>query len=195
VCALFCVRAHTLSCPAPQGVARQPWVPAGPRERIESCSWSRKSRVHAYTLTPTHPPTHPATPSPHTHAHTHTQPPTHTPIHTHTQVSPADPGYQLRPEHIESNFLLYAYTQDPAYVDNARRIQAIINQHNRAACGFASISNVTTGEGCVYACVDGHAYACYVHVCVCMCVCVCAFIFLCIFHSTVRPGGFCQLNK
>ncbi|KAF5837668.1 glycoside hydrolase [Dunaliella salina] len=61
------------------------------------------------------------------------------------QIDPHDPGYQLRPESIESNYILYALTQDPKYLDVARRIQRILNTHNRVKCGFASINNVTTG--------------------------------------------------
>lgn len=62
------------------------------------------------------------------------------------QIDQHDGGYQLRPESIESNFILSSMTKDPRYLDAARRIQSILNTHNRVKCGFAPVSNVTTGE-------------------------------------------------
>lgn len=60
------------------------------------------------------------------------------------QVHPRDPGYRLRPEHVESTFMLHALTGDPRYWEVARNIQEVLG-HTRVACGYADIGHVATG--------------------------------------------------
>lgn len=64
-------------------------------------------------------------------------------------VHPEDPGYNLRPEHIESTWYLKALTGDPTgqYTRLAASIMHVLN-HSRTECGYAPIKNVNTGAGC-----------------------------------------------
>jgi hypothetical protein len=57
-----------------------------------------------------------------------------------------DPGYNLRPEHIESTFYLAAVTGDPQYVRLAKDMMAVV-QASRTKCGYTKVHDVTTGEG------------------------------------------------
>eukprot|EP00878_Enallax_costatus_P019616 GHUV01020699.1.p1 GENE.GHUV01020699.1~~GHUV01020699.1.p1 ORF type:complete len:1177 (+),score=371.08 GHUV01020699.1:336-3866(+) len=61
-------------------------------------------------------------------------------------VHPEDPGYNLRPEHIESTWYLKALTGDPSgkYTRLAASILQVLN-HSRTACGYAPIKSVQTG--------------------------------------------------
>ncbi|KXZ51047.1 hypothetical protein GPECTOR_14g34 [Gonium pectorale] len=63
-----------------------------------------------------------------------------------SKVHPEDPGYNLRPEHIESTYLLHCLTQNPHYLRVARNIQSTIADHNRVACGYTNVNHVDTGE-------------------------------------------------
>lgn len=38
------------------------------------------------------------------------------------RINPEDPGYNLRPEHVESTYLLYATTGNPVYLKTARSL-------------------------------------------------------------------------
>jgi len=60
-------------------------------------------------------------------------------------ISSADGGYNLRPEHVESTFMLHAVTQDPAYITVAASMLEAL-KHCRVACGYTRIANVETGE-------------------------------------------------
>ncbi|GAX82662.1 hypothetical protein CEUSTIGMA_g10088.t1 [Chlamydomonas eustigma] len=65
---------------------------------------------------------------------------------TLNKVHPNDPGYNLRPEHVESTFMLHSLTGNPEYLDIAAKMQETLVKHNKAKCGFASITHVDTGE-------------------------------------------------
>ena len=43
--------------------------------------------------------------------------------------------------------MLHCLTEDPQYLDIARKLQMTLSKHNRAECGFASIADVNTGVG------------------------------------------------
>ncbi|GFR52408.1 hypothetical protein Agub_g14979, partial [Astrephomene gubernaculifera] len=62
------------------------------------------------------------------------------------KVHPEDPGYNLRPEHIESTYLLHCLTQDPLYLRVAANIQHTLHTHNRVKCGFTNVNHVDTGQ-------------------------------------------------
>ncbi|KAG2422537.1 hypothetical protein HYH02_015424 [Chlamydomonas schloesseri] len=63
-----------------------------------------------------------------------------------SKVHPEDPGYNLRPEHIESTYLLHCLTQNPHYLRVASNIQSTLHTHNRVQCGYTQINHVDTGE-------------------------------------------------
>ncbi|GIL75349.1 hypothetical protein Vretimale_8025 [Volvox reticuliferus] len=63
-----------------------------------------------------------------------------------SKVHPEDPGYNLRPEHIESTYLLHCVTQDPYYLRVAANIQSTLATHNRVKCGYTIVNHVDTGE-------------------------------------------------
>ncbi|GLI62009.1 hypothetical protein VaNZ11_004584 [Volvox africanus] len=63
-----------------------------------------------------------------------------------SKVHPEDPGYNLRPEHIESTYLLHCVTQDPYYLRVAANIQSTLATHNRVKCGYTNVNHVDTGE-------------------------------------------------
>uniref|UniRef100_A0A0N4ZC68 alpha-1,2-Mannosidase n=1 Tax=Parastrongyloides trichosuri TaxID=131310 RepID=A0A0N4ZC68_PARTI len=50
--------------------------------------------------------------------------------------------YLLRPEFIESTYLLYQATKNPFYLSVGREILDSLNLHTRVACGFASVHHV-----------------------------------------------------
>lgn len=50
--------------------------------------------------------------------------------------------YPLRPELIESTYLLYQATKNPFYLHVGRDILISLNNHTKAACGYATIHNV-----------------------------------------------------
>lgn len=77
------------------------------------------------------------------------------------QVSAEDPGYNLRPEHIESTYMLHALTGDPTYRSLAARFQQTLAATNKAKCGYAPISNVVTGAYTVtVGSLQWHSYLC-----------------------------------
>ena len=55
-------------------------------------------------------------------------------------------GYPLRPELIESTYLLHAATGDPHYLTIGRELQTDLANKAQAKCGYASIADVATGE-------------------------------------------------
>ncbi|KAF6252883.1 glycoside hydrolase [Scenedesmus sp. NREL 46B-D3] len=63
-----------------------------------------------------------------------------------SSVHPEDPGYNLRPEHIESTWYLKAVSGDPTgyYGGLAAAMMAVLN-HSRVECGYAPIRDVKTG--------------------------------------------------
>ena len=60
-------------------------------------------------------------------------------------ISPHDPGYNLRPEHIESTFYLSAVTKDPQYLQLAADIMSVIEQ-SKTKCGYTQVADISTGE-------------------------------------------------
>jgi len=54
-------------------------------------------------------------------------------------------SYPLRPELMESTFMLYEATGDGAYLRAGRALQQRLLARNKAECGFAGVSDVTTG--------------------------------------------------
>ncbi|KAJ2964284.1 hypothetical protein NQZ79_g763 [Umbelopsis isabellina] len=54
--------------------------------------------------------------------------------------------YPLRPEFAESTYFLYRATKDPFYLKVGEMILNDINERARLRCGFATISDVRTGE-------------------------------------------------
>jgi len=52
-------------------------------------------------------------------------------------------NYPLRPEFVESTYLLYRATKDPQYLEVGKNILKSL-QHCRVKCGYASVSNVET---------------------------------------------------
>ncbi|KAJ1831172.1 hypothetical protein LPJ63_004463 [Coemansia sp. RSA 2711] len=59
---------------------------------------------------------------------------------------PVDPRYLLRPETVESLFVLYRVTGDPKYQDWGWQIFEAIERHARVAHGYAAVRNVLSAE-------------------------------------------------
>ena len=59
--------------------------------------------------------------------------------------APVTQGYPLRPELMESTFLLHAATRDARLLRAGRALQATLVERNRARCGYASVADVATG--------------------------------------------------
>lgn len=58
------------------------------------------------------------------------------------RASPELSFYPLRPELVESTYLLYRATKNPFYLHVGRDILRSLNNHTKAACGYATIHNV-----------------------------------------------------
>jgi ER degradation enhancer, mannosidase alpha-like 2 len=56
------------------------------------------------------------------------------------------PGYQLRPEIIESAYYLYNYTKDPSYLEMGRVFLNDIVRHCRTDSGYAALQSIVTKE-------------------------------------------------
>lgn len=54
--------------------------------------------------------------------------------------------YPLRPEFIESGYILYSDTRNPNYLVSVIRFYQTLKNTTRAPCGFASVSDVSTGQ-------------------------------------------------
>ena len=54
-------------------------------------------------------------------------------------------GYPLRPELIESTYLLHSATGDQKYLEAGRLFQSTLVERNRERCGYASTADVATG--------------------------------------------------
>jgi hypothetical protein len=55
-------------------------------------------------------------------------------------------GYPLRPELMESTFLLHSATGDPSLLAVGAALHQRLADKNRVACGYASVGDVTTGQ-------------------------------------------------
>jgi mannosidase alpha-like ER degradation enhancer 1 len=58
------------------------------------------------------------------------------------RLSPDVSFYPLRPELVESTYLLYQATKNPFYLHVGRDILNNLNEHTRVKCGYATIHNV-----------------------------------------------------
>jgi len=56
------------------------------------------------------------------------------------------PGYPLRPEIVESTYILHRLTGDPRYLDEGRRLFDAIVAHCRVEAGYTALKDVTTKE-------------------------------------------------
>ncbi|VDO62313.1 unnamed protein product [Heligmosomoides polygyrus] len=54
--------------------------------------------------------------------------------------------YPLRPEFVESTYLLYLATKNPFYLHVGREIMDSLNTRTRVRCGFATVHNVDDGS-------------------------------------------------
>jgi hypothetical protein len=61
-------------------------------------------------------------------------------------MSVTRPGYQLRPEIIESAYILSHYTRDPKYVDMGRTMFRDLVTHCRTEAGYTVLESVVTKE-------------------------------------------------
>ncbi|KAJ3042757.1 alpha mannosidase-like protein, partial [Rhizophlyctis rosea] len=55
-------------------------------------------------------------------------------------------GYPLRPEFVESTYMLYQATKNPFYLEVGERILEDLERTARVDCGFATIGSVETGK-------------------------------------------------
>eukprot|EP01134_Creolimax_fragrantissima_P001377 CFRG1377T1 len=60
--------------------------------------------------------------------------------------SPIDPHYLLRPEFIESTYMLYTATKSNEYIQVGVDFMKSLNTRTRTQCGFAALKNITSGE-------------------------------------------------
>ena len=58
----------------------------------------------------------------------------------------ASPGYQLRPEIMESAYYLFHYTKDPRYLEMGRTFFEAIVAHCRTDVGYTNLKSVVTME-------------------------------------------------
>ena len=56
------------------------------------------------------------------------------------------PGYELRPEIVESTFYLYHYTRDPKYLAMGRTLFDDFVKYDRAKTGYAALKSVVTKQ-------------------------------------------------
>lgn len=56
-------------------------------------------------------------------------------------------GYPLRPELMESTYLLYTATRDPRLLGLGASLLGRLRDKNAAKCGYASVQDVSTGAG------------------------------------------------
>uniref|UniRef100_A0A1I7SG84 alpha-1,2-Mannosidase n=1 Tax=Bursaphelenchus xylophilus TaxID=6326 RepID=A0A1I7SG84_BURXY len=54
--------------------------------------------------------------------------------------------HPLRPEFLESTYLLYRATKDPHYLEVAKSVMDSMNQHVRVACGYSAVKDVRSME-------------------------------------------------
>ena len=53
--------------------------------------------------------------------------------------------YPLRPELMESTYLLHAATGDPGYLSAGHDMQRTLIKRSRTRCGFASLADTVSG--------------------------------------------------
>lgn len=57
---------------------------------------------------------------------------------------PGVSGYPLRPEMIESTYMLYTATQDHAFLEVGKQMMRNISYYTKVECGFAAVTDVLT---------------------------------------------------
>ena len=62
------------------------------------------------------------------------------------KMSIVHPAYPLRPEIMESAYVLYVTTKDPRYLDMGKTFFDALVKHCRTGAGFTTLKNVTTKE-------------------------------------------------
>ncbi|CAF2734206.1 unnamed protein product [Rotaria sp. Silwood2] len=55
-------------------------------------------------------------------------------------------SHPLRPEFVESTYFLYKATGDPHYLEVGKTILTNLEEHARVPCGYAALSDVSTGQ-------------------------------------------------
>ena len=63
-----------------------------------------------------------------------------------TAIHPTMAYYPLRPEHIESGYILYAATRKPEYMAAVAEFHVALREKTASACGYASVGDVPTGR-------------------------------------------------
>ena len=64
----------------------------------------------------------------------------------YTKMEAVSPGYQLRPEIMESAYILHHYTNDPKYVEMGRTMLQALVTHTKVEAGHTSLRSVVTKE-------------------------------------------------
>lgn len=64
----------------------------------------------------------------------------------YSTMQAASPGYQLRPEIMESAYVLYHYTKDPKYIEMGRTFLQALVTHTKVEAGHTSLRSVVTKE-------------------------------------------------
>jgi mannosidase alpha-like ER degradation enhancer 2 len=62
------------------------------------------------------------------------------------KMAPTSAGYQLRPEIVESAYILHHYTKDPKYLEMGRTMFEDLVKHTRTDAGYTVLQNVVTKE-------------------------------------------------
>jgi mannosidase alpha-like ER degradation enhancer 2 len=64
----------------------------------------------------------------------------------YVKMAAVSPGYQLRPEIMESAYILHHYTQDPKYIEMGRTMLQALVKHTKVEAGHTSLRSVVTME-------------------------------------------------
>jgi ER degradation enhancer, mannosidase alpha-like 2 len=64
----------------------------------------------------------------------------------YVKMQAVSPGYQLRPEIMESAYILHHYTKDPKYVEMGRTMLQALVTHTKVEAGHTSLRSVVTKE-------------------------------------------------
>jgi mannosidase alpha-like ER degradation enhancer 2 len=64
----------------------------------------------------------------------------------YVKMAAVSPGYQLRPEIMESAYILHHYTKDPKYIEMGRTMLQALVKHTRVEAGHTSLRSVVTME-------------------------------------------------
>eukprot|EP00892_Ulva_mutabilis_P012498 jgi/Ulvmu1/9620/UM054_0050.1 len=62
------------------------------------------------------------------------------------QVHPQEVAYPLRPELIESAYVLWSAARAPRYLRIAEGMLGVLSKYNRCDCGYCGVLNITSGE-------------------------------------------------